>query len=125
MTNFWKVFRFGVVGVATALLYYALLYVAVESLGMSPPVGSSLVYAIVIGFNYLMHYSWTFTSSATHTETLKRYIFMTVCGFVINGVTMFTGVSFLDLNYFLVQTVSMTLIVIWNFTVSMLWVFRD
>ncbi|MEH6593396.1 MAG: GtrA family protein, partial [Halioglobus sp.] len=64
---FWKIFRFGVVGVTTAVLYYGLLYAAVEWLKLYAPLASSLVYLIVIGFNYLMHYNWTFTVTATHT----------------------------------------------------------
>ena len=125
MTNFWKVFRFGVVGVATALLYYALLYVAVESLGMSPPVGSSLVYAIVIGFNYLMHYSWTFAEPAPHTKTLSRYLVMIFCGFLINGSIMYIGVSHFGINYLLIQAVAFVMVILWNFSVALLWVFRS
>ncbi len=125
MTFMMKVFRFGVVGVCTAVLYYGLLYAFVELLGMNATLSSSVVYLIVIVFNYLMHYSWTFTVSAAHNTALKRYLFMTACGFLINGLIMYAGVSHLGMNYFLVQTASMALIILWNFTVSMLWVFRD
>jgi putative flippase GtrA len=119
-----KGFRFAVVGVGTAALYYALLYASVEYLAMNATVASSLVYLLVLGFNYLMHRSWTFSQSSTHTHTLWRYLVMVFCGFCINAAIMYTGVSLTAMNYLLVQGVAMLTVIVWNFTLSTLWVFR-
>jgi len=72
-----------------------------------------------------MHYSWTFAVSSPHTTALKRYLVMTGCGFFINVSVMYIGVSVLHANYLLAQTVAMVVIIVWNFTLSSLWVFRD
>jgi len=125
MSSFWRVFRFGVVGVATAALYFGLLYVGVELLQLSPVLSSSVVYVIVIAANYLMHYSWTFAVSSPHTTALRRYLFMTGCGFLINAFVMYFWVSVLHWNYLLVQSGAMAVIIVWNFCLSSLWVFRD
>lgn len=116
--------RFGIVGVVTAILYYTLLYVGVELLGVSPVVSSAVVYVIVIVANYLMHYSWTFAVASPHTKALKRYLFMTACGFFINVLVMYVGVTTLGLNYLLIQTAAMAVVIVWNFIMSSLWVFR-
>ena len=120
-----RLFRFGIVGGTTAALYYALLYVAVEWLEAGAVLSSAVVYLIVIALNYLMHYSWTFAVSSPHTTALKRYLVMTGCGFFINVSVMYIGVSVLHANYLLAQTVAMVVIIVWNFTLSSLWVFRD
>jgi putative flippase GtrA len=117
--------RFGIVGITTALLYYALLFVAVELLLVEPVTGSSIVYVIVIFANYLMHYSWTFAAASPHTTALKRYFFMVACGFVLNLLLMYVGVTVLALNYLLVQGAAMGVVIVWNFVVSSLWVFRQ
>ena len=120
-----KVFRFGVVGLSTAALYYALLYGSVEALGLNATLASSGVYVLVLGFNYLMHHSWTFSQSTAHTHTLSRYLLMVFCGFMINAVIMYAGVSLAGMNYLLVQGAAMLSVISWNFTVSLLWVFRS
>ena len=117
--------RFGIVGISTALLYYALLFVAVELLRVGPVTGSSIVYVIVISANYLMHYSWTFAAASPHTTALKRYLFMVGCGFVLNLIFMYVGVTVLALNYLVVQAAAMGVVIVWNFVVSSLWVFRQ
>ena len=125
MNFIWRSLRFGIVGITTALLYYALLFVAVELLLVEPVTGSSIVYVIVIFANYLMHYSWTFAAASPHTAVLKRYLFMIACGFVLNLFFMYVGVTVLALNYLLVQGATMAVLIAWNFVVSSLWVFRQ
>ena len=119
-----KAIRFSVVGVCTAILYYVLLFFGVESLGLDATFASSFAYVIVIGFNYLMHHSWTFSQSAPHTNTLSRYLLMVFCGFMINGLVMYVGVSHAGLNYLLVQALAISIVILWNFSVALLWVFR-
>lgn len=120
-----RIFRFAVVGFTTAALYYGLLYAGVEYLGLDAVLVSSVAYVVVISGNYLMHYSWTFAVASPHTTALKRYLIMTSCGFVINGLIMYVGVSSLQLNYLLVQAIAMGVIIVWNYCISSLWVFRD
>ncbi len=116
--------RFGTVGAATAALYYGLLYTGVEYLVLNAVLVSALVYPVALVFNYLMHYRWTFAASSPHTTALKRYLFMTGCGFLINVSTMYVGVSVFQANYLLVQAAAMGVIVAWNYAMSSLWVFR-
>ena len=119
-----KVFRFSIVGLTTAVLYYALLYISVEFLGANPTLASSLVYVVVLGFNYLLHHNWTFSQSAPHTHTLSRYLVMVFCGFMINAVVMHVGVDRWGVNYLFVQALAMALVIVWNFSAALLWVFR-
>jgi putative flippase GtrA len=119
-----RTFRFGVVGVLTAVLHYGLLYVGVEALQLSATVASSLGFVVAVIFNYLMHYSWTFDEPATHGRTLRRYLVMISCGFLINGAVMYAGVQWAALNYLLTQALALVVVVSWNFVMSNVWVFR-
>jgi len=119
-----KVFRFAVVGVATAALQYTLLYVGVDLFSLDATLTSSVTFAIIICFNYLMHYNWTFAVPAPHTEALRRYLFMTSCGFLINSFIMYVGTTFTQFNYLLVQTAALGVVVVWNFCLSSFWVFK-
>ncbi|MFT4822476.1 MAG: putative flippase GtrA [Halioglobus sp.] len=120
-----KLVRFCVVGVLTALLQSTLLYAGVELAGGDSTIVSSLAFTIVVIFNYLMHYSWTFSDPAPHTQTLSRYLFMILFGFLINGSIMYVGVTQFDINYLLVQAVAFFAVIAWNFSIALLWVFRS
>lgn len=119
-----RTLRFSVVGVTTAILYYGLLLAGVEYLHVSAVLVSAIAYPVVLAVNYLMHYRWTFATSSPHTIALKRYLLMTGCGFFINLSIMYVGVSVLQGNYLLVQTIAMAVVIVWNYGMSSVWVFR-
>ena len=113
------------VGVLTAILHYGVLYGAVELLGMGATSASSLGFLVAVIFNYLMHYSWTFAEPAPHGRTLRRYLVMVGCGFMINALLMYAGVHWLSLHYLLTQALALVAVVLWNFILSNVWVFRS
>jgi putative flippase GtrA len=119
-----RALRFSVVGIITAAIYYGLLLAGVEYLQVSAVLVSAIAYLMVLCVNYLMHYRWTYATSSPHTIALKRYLFMTGCGFLINVSVMYFGVSVLHANYLLVQAIAMAVVIAWNFGMSSLWVFR-
>jgi putative flippase GtrA len=117
-------FRFGVVGVLTAMVHYGLLFLGVELVQLSATVASSIGFVVAVVFNYFMHYNWTFGEPAPHGRTLWRYLVMISCGFLLNGAVMFAGVHWSALHYLLVQALALVTVVLWNFVVSNIWVFR-
>ncbi|MFK8047455.1 MAG: GtrA family protein [Halioglobus sp.] len=123
--NSTQLIRYCVVGLLTAALQGSLLFVGVELIDGDPIVVSSVSFLIVVMFNYLMHYSWTFDADGSHKQTLSRYLFMIFCGFLINGVIMYVGVTQFTINYLLVQVVAFSAVITWNFIVARLWVFRS
>ena len=125
MTSWTTVFRFGVVGILTAVLHYGLLYAGVEALRLPATVASSFGFMVAVIFNYLMHYSWTFGEPAPHGRTLRRYLVMITCGFLINGAVMYAGVQWLALHYLVTQALALVAVVLWNFILSNAWVFRE
>ena len=116
--------RFGIVGVLTAVVHYGLLYAGVEVSGMPPTVASSIGFVVAVAFNYFMHYHWTFAEPAPHGRTLWRYLIMVGCGFLLNGIIMFAGEALASIHYLIVQAAALIAVVLWNFVVSNIWVFR-
>ena len=119
-----KLLRFIVVGFFVASIYSGLLFIGVERFDLNATLVSSLAYLIVVVLHYLLSYFWTFEISNSHARAMRRYLFMISCGFVFNGIIMYMGVSILGINYLMVQTTAVVAIVLWNFTLSSLWVFR-
>ena len=117
-------FRFAIVGLATSALYYCLLMLIVELLALDPTLASSACYIILVAFNYLMHHQWTYSVEGRHATRLGRYFCMITGGFLNNGAIMYLGVSWLDVNYLLVQAAAIAVIAAWNFALCTLWVFE-
>jgi putative flippase GtrA len=120
-----KVIRYCLVGVLTAVLQFTLVFVGVDGLHLGATLTSSVTFVIIIIFNYLMHYNWTYGVPAPHSKALTRYLVMTFCGFLLNGFIMYFGTALTEVNYLLVQAVAFAVIIIWNFCLSSFWVFKD
>ena len=120
-----KVIRYCLVGVLTAVLQFTLVFFGVEALHLGATFTSSVTFIIIIVFNYLMHYNWTYGVPAPHSKALTRYLVMTFCGFLLNGFIMYFGTALTEVNYLLVQAAAFAVIIIWNYCLSSFWVFKD
>ena len=122
-------FRFALVGVITGLVHYGLVYLGVSWLGWDSLVASSVGFVVAVSCNYLMHYGWTFAVDAhevppPHGATLRRYLTMVACGFVINGLVMYLSIQVLDYHYLVAQAFASVAVVLWNYFVANFWVFK-
>lgn len=117
------IFRFVFVGGTTALLYFGLTYVVVEGFSQQATIASSAAYLIAAGYNYLLHYHWTFATNAPHGEVLVKYLLTCAGGVVLNGLVMHFGVLLLPVHYMVVQLLAAGVVICWSLVVSMLWVF--
>jgi putative flippase GtrA len=121
--------RFAVVGVLTAVIHYGVLAILVQWAGWNSTLASSLGFAMAVGFNYLMHYHWTFSAEpgihpVPHGRALLRYALMISGGFLINGALMFTATELWTWHYLLAQALALAVVVAWNFLLASRWVYR-
>ena len=119
-----EIFRFLVVGISTTILYFGLLLLQVEWLGLSTTLASTVACALSIAYNYLLHYRWTFGAIAPHGRVLVRFLAMSVGSLLINAAIMHYGVLLLDFHYLMVQVIAGAALLCWTMTLSTLWVYR-
>ena len=120
LENLW---RYVVVGILGTLVYYLVLWLLVEIVGIRVLIASSIAFILVVLENYVLHYFWTFSSSAHHMKALPKFSLMSVAGFWLNFGIMLVGVEYLGLGYMWVQAVAIALVVAWNFVISIRWIF--
>ena len=120
-----RVLRFGVVGTLGTAVYYLVLWGLVELLHVAVLPASSSAFVLVCIENYVLHYVWTFASTRSHAAAFPRFSFMTLVGFFINWAIMFVGVSKLGFNYLVVQAAAIAAVIVWNYSLSTYWIFRD
>ena len=105
------------------LVYYLVLWLLVEIAGIQVLIASSIAFILVVLENYVLHYFWTFSSSANHMNALPKFSMMSLAGFWLNLGIMFLGVEYLGFGYLWVQAVAIALVVAWNFVISIRWIF--
>jgi putative flippase GtrA len=115
--------RFAIVGFLGTVFYYALLVFLAELCDAPVMVATGAAFIVVVLTNYILHYSWTFRSSAPHGMAISRFVFMSFIGFWLNWGIMFWGVERLHFGYIWVQAVAIGVVVVWNFTLSVKWIF--
>ena len=120
-----RLIRFGMVGALASGVYYALLWIMVEIFSVSILVATSAAFIFVTIENYILHYTWTFRSTNAHAEAFPRFLVMNLVGFGINWLVMYAGAVVAGFNYLVVQALAITMVVIWNLTLSHFWIFRE
>lgn len=120
----WRLLRYGLVGILATVVHYLLLWTLVEWVHLSVLIATSIAFLFVTIENYLLHYVWTFASSNSHHSTFPRFLLMNLIGFWINWGVMYLGMQ-QSMNYLITQAVAIIAVVIWNFLLSSLWIFRE
>lgn len=115
--------RFCLVGGVGTAVHYSVLVSIVHFKG-SPMIGSIVGFVFGAVVNYVLNYRYTFQSEKPYPETLAKFLTTASVGLVINILIMGLLVRILDIHYFLSQLLSTLGVVLWNFTVNLLWTFR-
>lgn len=114
--------RFVIVGTSSAAIFFLLSYLQISQ-GVRPIFAGIISYALTFGGTYLIHHHWTFESSATHKESLPRYLMLQLmCAGVASAVTEILTMRF-SLAPFLSSLFVTVLASSASFAVSKFWVF--
>jgi len=135
--------RFGAVGVASAGLYFGLIWVfgaltplviVVEvvrrlltrfSYSVSTlTVRATFAYGLGIIFNYLVQRSFTFRSARQHQHAGPRYMVVQLGGMAINSAVLWVGVDVEHWWYPPVQFGAIALTAIWSYFGQKFWAFE-
>lgn len=120
----YELYRFAIVGGATALIYFGLLLVSVEGLGVSPSSGAALSYVLAILFNYSLHKAWTFDSKVGHSTSAPRFAVFVVLSFAANVLLMSYGPALLHVHYLVIQVASAVMLVAVSYLMQKFWIFK-
>jgi putative flippase GtrA len=115
--------RFALAGGAGTACHYLVLVALVSLAGMAP--GRAAFAGAVLGacVVYLLNRRYTFATSRGHAQALPRFALMAGAGAVLNGVLVGL-LSDAGMYFLLAQVLATGLILVINFIVSKLWIFR-
>ncbi|WP_338665504.1 GtrA family protein [Pararoseomonas sp. SCSIO 73927] len=116
--------RYGVVGIASVVLYVAVSSLLHRVLSIEPVLANAAGYAVATVANYLGHYYWSFDTKRSHADASWRFLAVVVAGLVLNSVYAAMLVNLTDLP---VEVIALSFAVLWpmvSFVALRLWAFR-
>jgi putative flippase GtrA len=117
--------RFAAVGACGTLVQYAVLAAGTNWLGMLPEFASAAGYMCGSVVNYLLNYFFTFESGKSHMEAAGKYFTLLGVGFCINTALMALLAHHLGWNIWIAQCLTTGIGLVWNFTGSRFWAFKE
>ena len=117
--------KFSAVGGLATVVFFLSVAFFVEKMGWSVMLSTCIAFILVVLQNYILHYRWTFNCNKQHAATLFQFFIVSASGFFINAIIMYAGVYLLESYYLVVQCIAILAVVIWNFTLSTQWVFKE
>ena len=128
-STFKRFFKFCVVGALGTLVNLSVLFASVEWLGLWYIYGAVLAYAIALIHNFTLNKLWTFGDRRSEAKvvlgSLGRYFLVTTGGLAINLTVLFILTDLFDIWYIYSQVFAIICEVVWNFSRSRAWAFKE
>ena len=118
-----QISKFLLTGGAGTSVHYLVLIVLVNVTGMLPGGAAFAGAAIGACVVYWLNRSFTFATQRSHAETLPRFAAMAIAGAIMNG-ALVGMLNAAGLHYLIAQASATVAVLIFNFIVSKLWIFR-
>lgn len=99
---FWRLVRYGTVGIASNIAGYA-LYVSMTYLGLGPKLTMTILYVVGATFGYLGNRQWAFFHTGSMVRSSAGYLIAHAVGYVINFVILHTFVDLMGYPHQIVQ----------------------
>lgn len=120
-----KVISYGFVGVIGTVVHFSTMVGMVELLEADPVFSSLVGFILTVVLSFFLNKKYTFKStSRDSTKLFVKYSMVSVIGFLLNFVIMYTTVHILTLHYSIGQIIVVIGIPITNFLLNNYWTFQ-
>lgn len=121
---FFQLCRFGLVGVTAAAVHFSVVVLLVQAMAMQPLIANVFAFMLSFQISYFGHRRFTFhETTALHRVAFPKLIFIQTLTFAANESLFYVFLS-LNLPYPIALLIVLTILPIFTFVSSKLWVFR-
>ena len=120
-----RVIKFLSVGVIATAIQYALLILQVEIFSFSSVIASCVAYSLSSVINYLLHYYFTFGSTAKHLQSSTKFVLVALIGLLVNTFLMYALIKVVGIHYLFAQIISTLIVLVWNYLAHKHWTYRS
>jgi putative flippase GtrA len=121
---FLKFVKFALVGFGCMLLDFSMTYFLKEIVKLNKYVSNSISFAIAVFVSYYLNRNWTFhNTSANVTEQFIRFLAVATIGLILNNLTTYFFTEKRSYNFYFSKILATALVVLWNFSMNILFTF--
>lgn len=116
--------RFGIIGMFAAIVHLGTVILLVESNLLPPLLANIIAFMIAFQVSYFGHRLWTFQADTEHRRAFPKLLLVSCTTFIANEGLFYLLMTIFKMPYIAALFIVLTLLPIFTFTLSKLWVFR-
>lgn len=121
---FGQLIRFGTVGIIATVIHTGVLVTLVEAFYLSPTPSNMVAFGCALTASYIGNYFWTYRSSASHTDTVIKFLAIALSAAALNYSIFHLMVDRLQLHYMFALGVVLVTVPSITFIFQKTWAFR-
>ena len=115
-----QLFRYGFVGGFSAVVDIGSLYIFTSQFRVHYLISAAIAFVLGTIVNYILSILWVFESTGRITAELGLFTLVGLGGLGLNELIIWLAVSKLHMYYLLAKLVSVSIVVVWSFTLRRL-----
>ena len=120
-----KLIRFSIVGVGNTLVNWGIFFI-LNAFGVYYIISNIIAYIIATINSYIWNSLWVFKyGQGLDINTSVKFFILNLVGLTANTTIMYILVDILNLNKFMALVLASVVVVIMNYTINKLWVFKE
>ena len=120
-----KLIRFSIVGVGNTLVNWS-IFIILNAFGVYYIISNIIAYIIATINSYIWNSLWVFKyGQGLNINTSVKFFILNLVGLTVNTTIMYILVDILNFNKFIALVIASVLVVIMNYTINKLWVFKE
>lgn len=122
--DIFRFIKFGLVGVLNTLINW-ILFILLNSIGVYYIISNIIAYSISTLNSYLWNSKWVFKYSGDNIkETSFKFIVLNIIGLTLNTIILYLLVDIAGLNKLIALVITTGIVMILNYFINKLWVFK-
>ena len=120
-----KLIRFSIVGVGNTLVNWS-IFIILNVFGVYYIISNIIAYIIATINSYIWNSLWVFKyGQGLNINTSLKFFILNLVGLTVNTTIMYILVDILNFNKFIALVLASVFVVIMNYTINKLWVFKE
>ena len=120
-----KLIRFSIVGVGNTLVNWS-IFLILNAFGVYYILSNIIAYIIATINSYIWNSLWVLKyGQGLNINTSVKFFILNLVGLTVNTTIMYILVDILNFNKFIALVIASIFVVIMNYTINKLWVFKE
>ena len=115
INNWQQLWRYGLVGLSSAIIDFGILYLLTEALGFHYLWSATISFIVAASYNYYLNKTWTFKAGGKLSKQVSIFLLIAGSGVLLNNLILYLLVEQAHWWYFYFKIIATGIVTIGNF----------